>query len=306
MGKSHTHHHNEHSHPLPSSASHLTFFLAIFLNLAFVIIQLAFATFSHSSSLLADAGHNFSDVLALLLSWLSFYLSKKKSNSVYSYGYRKSTILASLVNAILLTITCTLIIFEASYHLIHPADVLALPVIIVACVGILINGGSALLFLKPGKTDLNVKSAFLHLLYDALISFSVVLGGILIYFTHWNRLDPFLALLITLLILKSSLLLLKKTLDLSLDCVPKEIDLTMVFNYLSQLPEVTAIHDLHVWAISTTENALTVHLVRPSGNFTSKERQEMSAALDHQFHITHTTIQVEEEPKEDCLHAQNC
>lgn len=303
----HTHnhpHHHVHTHALPSS--HSAFLLAIVLNGGLVIVQLIYAYLAHSSSLLADAGHNLSDVLALGFSWMTLFLSQKKSSSTHSYGYKKSTVLATLSNAVLLVAAAAIIIFESTDELFHPHSVLPIPMMVVALIGVLINGGSALLFLRKSKEDLNIKGAYLHLLDDMLTSLSVVLAGALVYFTHLNLFDPLCALLIGLFILRNSLLLLKKTIDLSLDGVPKEIDFTKVQDYLTSLKGVSAVHDLHIWALSTTENALTAHLVRPSGNFNAEERRVLSHDLAHQFHIGHSTIQIEELEIKDCLHEQNC
>jgi cobalt-zinc-cadmium efflux system protein len=301
----HHHGHGGHSHVAPSS--HPAFFFAILLNLAFTILQVFYAYQAHSTSLLADAGHNFSDVLALAFSWLALFLTQKKANQLYSYGYKKSTILATLMNAILLVIACTLILVETVDHLFfsHPS-VMPIPVMVVAFIGILINGGSALFFLKKSKEDLNIKSAYLHLLYDALISFSVLLTGVVLYFTHWNLLDPIIGLVITLFILKNSLGLLKHTIELSLDGVPRNIDYQAVLNYLLKIEGVIAVHELHIWAMSTTENALTVHLIRPQGNLDTVMRQKLSHDLAHDFKITHTTVQIEEHAIEECLHEQSC
>ncbi len=302
----HDHHdHAGHAHAMPSS--HWAFFFAILLNASFTLLQTVYAHIAHSTSLLADAGHNFSDVLALIFSWMALYLTQKKSTPVYSYGYKKSTILATLVNAILLVVACTLILVNAIDHLFfsHPT-VMAIPVMIVAFVGILINGSSAIFFLKKSKTDLNIKSAYLHLMYDAVISLSVLITGALLYWTHWNILDPIIGLLLTLFILKNSLALLKQTIELSLDGVPRNINYGAVSNYLKNLEGVVAVHDLHIWAMSTTENALTAHLIRPSGNFSTEIRQNLSHTLAHDFNITHTTIQIEEHQIEECLHEQKC
>ena len=303
----HGHHHDHAGHVHATPSSHRAFFFAIILNGAFTFLQIFYAYFAHSTSLLADAGHNFSDVLALAFSWLALFLAQKKANRIYSYGYKKSTILATLMNAILLVIACTLILAETIDHFFfsHPV-VMAVPVMIVAFVGILINGGSALFFLKKSKTDLNIKSAYLHLLYDAIISFSVLLTGCALYFTHWNILDPIVGFIITLFILKNSLGLLKQTVELSLDGVPRDINYTEVSDYLTSLEGVTAVHDLHIWAMSTTENSLTAHLIRPAGNFSSEMRQTLSKKLMHDFNIAHTTIQVEEHEIKECLHEQKC
>lgn len=299
-------HSQSHSHHHSPGSSHRAFAMAVILNGSLTFLQVVYAYLAHSNSLLADAGHNFGDVLGLIFSWLALYLSGKNSSARYSYGYKKSTILASLLNAILLLIASILIIAHAIPHFIHEVQVSPLPVMIVAGIGILLNGGSALLFFKKSKDDLNIKSAFLHLLFDALTSFSVVLAGALIYFTHINIIDPIVGVIITLFIFKSSFTLFKHTLDLSLDGVPKHIDYSEVKSYLATLDGVNKIHDLHIWALSTTQNALTAHLVRPSGNFTHEERKTISETLQHRFKIAHITLQIEEEIDEECQHEQSC
>jgi len=307
MSDSCQHHHAGHAHHhAPPSNTHGAFAIAVLLNGSLIALELVYALIAHSNSLLADAGHNFGDVLGLLFSWLALYLSNKQSSDRYSYGYKKSTILASLLNAILLLIASTLIISESIEHLFSQTVVHPLPVIIVASIAILVNGGSAFLFFKSGKNDLNTKSAFLHLLFDALTSFAVVLGAVLIYFTHLNWIDPVIGIVITLLILKSSLLLFKHTLDLSLDGVPKNIDYKEVEAYLSSCAGVVKVHDLHIWAMSTTETALTAHILRPDGNFDILSRRIISETLKKRFNITHTTLQVEEHLNEECLHEQDC
>lgn len=310
-GHSHDHHHHSHSsgghhHHAPSSSSHGAFFFAVILNGSLTFLQITYAFLAHSNSLLADAGHNFGDVLSLLFSWLALYLASKTSNARYSYGYKKSTILAALLNAVLLVIASTLIIVEAISHFSQDITVNPIPVMVVAGLGILINGGSAFLFFKKSKEDLNIRSAFLHLLFDALTSLSVVVGGALIYFTHLNWIDPLIGITITLFILKSSLSLFRQTLDLSLDGVPKNIDYDQVKQYLESIEGTTKVHDLHIWAMSTTETALTAHITRPVGPFDSTTRRTISQTLQARFKIRHTTIQVEDHFEEDCEHAQNC
>lgn len=301
----HDHGHGSHHHHAPGN-THRAFAIAVVLNGGLTVLQVIYAYIAHSNSLLADAGHNLGDVLGLIFSWLALYLSSKSSSSRYSYGYKKSTILASLLNAILLLIASMIIIFEALYHIKYQVTVAPIPVMIVAGIGILLNAGSALLFFKKSKDDLNIKSAFLHLMFDALTSFSVVVGGALIYFTHINVIDPIIGLLITLFILKSSAQLFKHTLDLSLDGVPRNVNYNEVEMYLMSLEGVTKIHDLHIWAISTTETALTAHLIRPQGNFNALERRAISQTLQEKFKIAHTTLQIEENLDEECEHEQTC
>lgn len=308
----HQHHHDDHSHHDHGSGhhhhspgnTHSAFAIAVTLNGALTLLQIVYAYFARSNSLLADAGHNLGDVLGLIFSWLALYLSQKVSSNRYSYGYKKSTILASLLNAVLLLVASVLILVEAGFHLFHEIEVKPVPVMVVAGLGIILNGGSALLFMKKSKDDLNIKSAFLHLVYDALISFSVVLGGALIYLTHFNWIDPLVGIAITLFILKNSAQLFKHTLDLSLDGVPRNIDYEEVKAYLMSLEGVARVHDLHIWAISTTQSALTAHLVRPLGNFDGEHRKIISETLRERFKIAHTTLQVEEHLDEECQHAQ--
>ena len=305
---SHNHRHGHHAHGQVSLTPNLNwqFFLAIALNIILTLFQVIYAYSAHSTSLLADAGHNLSDVLALIFSFVATLLAKKNSNQRYSYGYKKSTILATLTNAIMLVVACTIILVEAFEHLIYQPAVAAIPVMAVAGIGVLIKGISALFLYKGSHNDLNIKSAFLHLWYDALISLGVVGTAVLIYFTHISILDPIVAIVLTLFILHNSWRLFKETLNLSLDGVPKSIDFAEVAAFLLQVPGVKKVHDLHIWALSTTSNALTVHLIRPQGLLTVAERQEISHALQHRFHIDHTTIQVEANEDLHCEHEQIC
>ncbi len=284
----------------------MAFIIAIALNSLLTVLQIFYAYSAHSTSLLADAGHHLSDVLALIFSFVATLLAKKNSNHRYSYGYKKSTILATLTNATLLVVACTVILMEAIDHLIYQHTVDPIPVMIVAALGALISGISALLLHKDSHHDLNIKSAFLHLWYDALLSIGVVITGGLIYFTHLDILDPIVGILLALFILKNSWQLFKETLNLSLDGVPKAIDLTKVSAFLQHIPGVTKVHDLHIWALSTSSNALTVHLIRPQGLLTSDERQHISQQLQKLFKIDHTTIQIETHEESNCEHEQSC
>jgi cobalt-zinc-cadmium efflux system protein len=304
----HQHHAHQHTHGHVALGQTLSwaFVFAIFANSVLTLLQVIYAYLAHSTSLLADAGHNLSDVLALIFSFLATILAKKNANQRYSYGYKKSTILATLINATLLVVACTVILMEAIDHLLYHPVVHAGMVMAIAAIGVAINGFSALLLHKNSHDDLNIKSAFLHLWYDAIISLGVVFTGALIYFTHFNVLDPIVGILLTLFILKNSWKLFRETLNLSLDGVPKMIDFTDVTQFLEQIPGVKRVHDLHIWALSTSSNALTVHLVRPQGLLTSEQRQTLSQELKKHFHIDHTTIQVETHEETDCEHAQNC
>lgn len=304
----HEHEHHHHNHGQVAAQQNLgwAFIIAIVLNSLLTVLQIIYAYLSHSTSLLADAGHHLSDVLALIFSFAATLLAKKNANQRYSYGYKKSTILATLTNAVLLVIASTVIIMEAIDHLIYEHTVQAMPVMIVAALGAIISGLSALFLHKESHNDLNIKSAFLHLWYDALLSIGVVFTGALIYFTHINIFDPIVGILLALFILKNSWELLKETLNLSLDGVPKRIDFQQVAQFLHQIPGVTKVHDLHIWALSTSSNALTVHLIRPQGLLSTDERKALSHTLHQRFHIDHTTIQIETHEEADCEHEQSC
>jgi cobalt-zinc-cadmium efflux system protein len=299
-------HHHSHGQVMLNQRLNSAFIIAIILNSILTVLQIIYAYLAHSTSLLADAGHHLSDVLALIFSFIAILLVKKNANQRYSYGYKKSTILATLTNATLLVIACTVILMEAIDHLIYQHTVAPIPVMIVAALGAIVSGISALLLHKDSQHDLNIKSAFLHLWYDALLSIGVVITGALIYFTHISIFDPIVGILLALFILKNSWQLFKETLNLSLDGVPKHIDLVEVAAFLQNIPGVTKVHDLHIWALSTSSNALTVHLIRPQGLLSSEERKHLSHDLQHRFHIDHTTIQVETHEETDCEHHQSC
>jgi cobalt-zinc-cadmium efflux system protein len=302
----HDHHHHTHGQVVLGQRLSWAFIIAIALNSILTLLQVVYAYRAHSTSLLADAGHHLSDVLALIFSFVATLFAKRNANQRYSYGYKKSTILATLTNATLLVVACTVIIMEGIDHLIYQHIVDPGPVIIVAALGTIISAFSALLLHKESQHDLNIKSAFLHMWYDALISLGVVITGVLIYFTHLNILDPIVGILLSLFILKNSWNLFKVSLNLSLDGVPKAIDFSEVAKFLHQIPGVKKVHDLHIWALSTSSNALTVHLIRPQGLLSSTERQSLSKELKARFHIDHTTIQVETNEEANCEHEQIC
>jgi cobalt-zinc-cadmium efflux system protein len=291
MEHDHDHHGHAHHHPSPERVT-TTFVVAILINLAFVVIEVIYALMANSMSLLADAGHNFGDVLGLAVSGFAMWLLKKQSTNRYSYGFKRTTILSALFNAALLIVTTILIMVESINKLLHPVPVQEHIIIIVAAVGILVNGGTALLFLK-GREDLNIKSAFLHLSYDALISFGVVLVGLLLLWKQWLWLDPLVGMMIAIAIFYGTWGLLRQSLDLSLDAVPHYIDAEKVLRYLQQLPSVRDVHHLHIWALSTQEVALTAHLVMPEGQMSDAMLEHIQAELAHEFRIQHITLQVE-------------
>lgn len=311
MAHNHNHNHNhDHGHGecIHSSAPknfNIAFFIAISLNLIYTIIQVIFAYIANSSSLLADAGHNLSDVLSLIFAWIGNMMLTKPATKRFSYGYKKTTVLTALLNALILFTASGLIAAEAISKFFHPHPVGAMDVIIVAAIGIVVNFGSALLFIR-GKNDLNIKAAFLHLAFDALVSLGVVIAGIIMYFTHWYLLDPIVSLVITVVIIVGTWGLLKDSLFMALDAVPRNIKLKDVEAHLLAFSGVEAIHDLHIWSLSTRDTALSTHLIIPGG-CDDKSLHELSSSLKHEFNINHTTIQVENETDGNpCEHLERC
>ncbi len=296
------HHHHDHVDPQQFNKA---FAWAIFLNLAFTLLEAVYAILANSMSLLADAGHNLGDVLGLLLAWGANWLLMKPSTERYSYGYRRTSIIASIINALLLVATSAIIAYESIIKLIHPEQVEELIVIVVAFIGILINGGTALLFMRGSKGDLNIKGAFLHLAADALISVGVVIAATIIYFTGWVALDPIIGLLIVVVILLGTWGLLRDSVILLLDAVPHSIQSQDVRKFLLNLQGVTDIHDLHIWGLSTKEIALTAHLVMPDDDLKDKDHSDIQHALKDKFNIDHVTIQVEKGQTEHPCHLDN-
>lgn len=295
---SHDHHHH-HDHTIHHASKALV--IGIVLNIVFVVVE-AIAGFSSGSlSLLTDAGHNLSDVASLALALLAFGLAKSKPTDNYTYGYRKTTILVALLNAVILLIAIGGIGFEAVQRLSSPEKLPGKMIAIVAGVGIVINAITAFLFIKDKDKDLNIKGAYLHMAADALVSIGVVIGGVLMTFTGWYWLDSVLSFIIMIVILIGTWRLLMDSLRLSLDGVPKEIDLDEVRRKSKQVEGVRDIHHLHVWAISTQENAMTAHIVvDPSSDFQeiSKIKQRLKHTLEH-LDIKHCTFEIET-PAETC------
>jgi cobalt-zinc-cadmium efflux system protein len=297
-GQDHHHSHDQHDH---SHAGHShapatfnkAFAVAASLNFAFVLLEAFYAVLANSMSLLADAGHNLADVLGLLMAWAASWLLKREASEQYSYGYKKTTILSALGNALLLVATSAIIGYESINKLIHPVAIDEVTVMIVAFIGILINGGTALLFMRGRHNDLNIRGAYLHLAYDALISVGVVLAAAVVLWTQWFWLDPIVGLIIVVVILAGTWGLLRDSVNLILGAVPAGIDLNGVRNYLSKIDGVQAVHDLHIWGLSTQETALTVHLVMPERALTDAEHVAINHILQHDFKIQHATIQVE-------------
>ena len=299
---SHTHH--QHAAFVTLNVS---FAIAILLNSGFLLTEVVYGFIAHSVSLLSDAVHNFGDVLGLLMSWGASILVKRRATQRYSYGYKKLTILAALANALLLVLTSALIVYESINRLYHPKEINEIIVMIVAFIGMLINGGTALLFMRQGKTDLNIKGAFLHLAYDALIALGVVLAGAVVYFIGWLWVDPIVGLLIVAIITWGSWNLLRRSVELILGAVPYGVNQKAVYNYLKELPGVQEIHDLHIWGLSTQETALTAHLIMPEGGLSDGEYLKINRYLAKEFHIQHITLQVEQgEKKYPCEQSLVC
>ena len=286
------HHHHDHAPKL----DHLNtaFIVGIILNSAFVIIEVIFGLISGSLSLLTDAGHNLSDVASLALALLAFKLAKARSNKNYTYGYKRSTIIVSFFNAVILVVAVGFIIYEAVIRFIHPEPIAGGIVAWVAFAGIAINGFTAWLFVKDKESDLNVKGAYLHMAVDAFVSFGVVISGAIIYFTGLAWIDSAVSVIIGIVILTGTWNLLKDSLRLEMDGVPKDIDLKKIKTELLKTKGVVDIHHMHVWALSTTENALTAHLVVNPENMAMFDdiKHDLKHRLEH-LSISHSTFEPE-------------
>jgi cobalt-zinc-cadmium efflux system protein len=281
-----------HSHGHTQSSYGRAFAIGIALNLAYVGGEAIGGIFSGSLALLADAGHNLADVLGLALSWGAAVLSRRQPSGRFTYGLRSSSILAALANAIILLVVTGGIAWEAIWRIGHLVQVASGIVVAVAAIGIFVNGGTALLF-SSGAGDLNVKSAFLHLAADALVTAGVVATGTVILLTNWLWLDPAVSLLVSAVIVFGTWRLLKSAIGLALDAVPEGLDAAAVRAHLLALPGVAGLHDLHIWGMSTTETALTCHLIMPAGHPGDAVLNAMAQQLHHRFGIEHATIQIE-------------
>jgi cobalt-zinc-cadmium efflux system protein len=291
---SHSHGHAGHHHAHAPVAGHgRAFALAVVLNVAIVIAQAVYGVIAHSTALLADAGHNLSDVLGLLLAWGAAWLATRRPSARYTFGYGSSSILASLVNAGLLLFACGVIVAEAIGRLMNPAPVAGLAVFVVATVGVVVNGISAWLFMRGQKEDLNIRGAFLHMAADAGISAAVAVSGLVILYTNWTWLDPLMSLFVVAVVVVGTWGLLRDSVRLALDAVPPGVDLQSIRVYLAEQPGVIDVHDLHVWALSTTGNALSAHLVMPAGHPGDELLDHIVATLRERFSMQHATLQVD-------------
>lgn len=299
-GHDHGHHGHHGHHHAPSHGP--AFAVAIGLNALFVVAEVAAGFVSGSTALLADAGHNLGDVLALVLAWGASILAARPAGPGFTYGLKSSSILAAIANAALLWVALGAVLLETVQRLWNPAPVNGAQVMIVAGIGIAVNLVSALLFARGSRNDLNLRAAFMHLMADAVVSASVVLAGLGIMLTGLNWIDPLTSLIITLGLAWASWGLLKDALKMGLLGVPRHVDEDGVRGYLADLPGVTAVHDFHIWGMSTTESALTVHLVMPQGNPGDPFLRQIADELEHRFGIHHATIQIEQDAADCRLH----
>jgi cobalt-zinc-cadmium efflux system protein len=301
-GHGHGHAHGHH-HPTPQNMSR-AFAIGVGLNTLFVAVEVAVGIWTGSLALLADAGHNLSDVLALLLAWGAAAMARRAPTGRRTYGLRKGTILASLANAVLLLVAVGAIVSESLHRLASPAAVQAGLVMLTAAIGVAINGATAALFFRGSHGDLNVRGAFLHMAGDAAVSLAVVAGAFVMQRTGLTWIDPALGLAIAAAIVVSAWGLLRESFDLALDAAPRGVDVAAVRDWLGAQPGVIEVHDLHIWAMSTTETALTAHLVRPLNGDGAGDSDAFLHAicegLAHQFGIGHATLQVETDPAHAC------
>jgi cobalt-zinc-cadmium efflux system protein len=285
------HHHHDHHHA-PSSYGR-AFVVGIVLNLAFVVVEVTYGVLGHSVALVADAAHNFGDVLGLGLSWGATALARLRPSSRRTFGFRRSTIIASVANALILLFLTGGLTWESILRLLAPSQPHGATMIVVALIGAVVNTVSALMFMAGRKKDLNIRSAFVHLASDAVLALGVAAAGAIILFTGWLWLDPAISIVLALTILAGTWSLMRKSLDLMLDAVPESIDPEKVKTFLGALPGVVEVHDLHIWAMSTTETALTAHLVMPGNSCEPTFVADACRKLHDAFDIDHSTLQID-------------
>ena len=278
----------------------MAFAIGIGLNTAFVLIEAFFGFFSNSVALLSDAGHNLSDVLGLVAAWTGSVLARRVPSARYTYGLRGSSILAALANAVFLLVAIGGLSWEALQRFANPEPVHGWLVMIVAAVGVAVNGVTAWLFASGSKGDINLRGAFLHMLADAVLSAGVIIAGVVILLTGWMWLDPAVSIVINVVIIWGTWSLLRESLSMSMAAVPRAIDPVAVRTFLLEQPGVSGLHDLHIWPMSTTETALTCHLVIPGGHPGDAFLHGTCEELAHRFKIGHPTIQIETDPATAC------
>lgn len=295
-------HHHDHGKPNYGKA----LAIGIALNTLYVIIEAFYGLKIGSSALVADAGHNASDVISLVLAWGALWLSTRNPSRRFTYGMRRSTIMASLINGILIIVAAGFILWDAIQKFQNPVAIPGKKVLIVAAIGLVVNTGTALMFMKGQKDDLNVRGAFLHMAADALVTLGVLIGGIILMYTDAYWIDPVLGMVIVGVIVWSAWGLLSDSVELVLDAVPKDIDYDKVETFLKEVEGVEEVHDLHIWALSTSEAALTVHLVMPEGQ-DDQFIYDLRNHLHDRFGIEHVTVQIENEFEDEeyrrCVHS---
>jgi cobalt-zinc-cadmium efflux system protein len=288
MHGGHDHHHDH----APTNFGR-TFAIATGLNIALVVAQVIYGLYANSLALLADAGHNFGDVMGLVIAWIAFAVADWRPSSRFTYRMRAASILSAMFNGLILLVATGIIVYEAVHRLFAPEPIAIGPVIVVAAVAVVINGASAWLLSRGSQSDLNMRGAFLHMVADAGVSVAVIVAAAGIMLTGWQWLDPAVSLLISVVILIGTWRLLRDSVRLALNAAPREIDPADVQLYLEGLPGVTGMHDLHIWAMSTTETALTCHLVTPGGHPGDAFLERLAEELQDRFAICHTTVQIE-------------
>ncbi len=299
----HDHSHDGHPDDHHSGAGHThahapkdfgtAFAIGTALNIAFVVVEVTYGLLSNSMALVADAGHNLGDVLGLVMAWVAAILARRAPSQTHTYGLRRGTILAAFANAMLLLVTVGAIAVEGVRRLFHPEEVAGMTVIVVAALGIAVNGATAWLFASGRKDDINLRAAFLHMAYDALVSLGVVIAGAVLLKTGWTRLDPLVSLIVAGVILWGTWGLLRDSVRMAMDAVPATVDLDQVNDFIKRQAGVAAVHDLHIWPISTTETALTCHCVMPGGHPGDRVIAQICRDLQGKFGIAHSTIQIE-------------
>lgn len=284
---------DHHHHHIGPANFNNAFAIGIALNVGFVVVEAIYGWRVGSLALLADAGHNLSDVAGLLLAWVAALAGGRQPDPRHTYGWQRASILAAFANAVLLLVAMGSLLWEAGHRLQMPAPTDGLTIMVVAAIGVLINGATAALFMSGSKSDMNIRGAYLHMAADALVSLGVVAAGAIYLWTGWTWLDPVTSMIIAIVIIAGTWSLFRQSLHLLFDGVPEDVELAKVDTMLRGLPGVEDVHDLHVWAMSTTDSALTAHLVMPDGHPGDAFLERVAMELHNQFHITHPTIQIE-------------
>jgi len=299
----HPHHHHDHAAPDYNRA----FAIGVVLNLVFVVVEVVYGVLANSLALITDAGHNLSDVMGLLLAWGASYLAAKRPSLRRTYGYSRAPILASMFSGLLLLAAVVLISWEAIRRLFEPSEPVGQTIMIVAGIGVLINSLTAWFFVSGKDHDLNIRGAYLHMAADALVSLGVVISGLVIWKFGLNWFDPLSSLLIAVVIFWSTWHLLKDSLNMAVDTVPRDLDPHAVRQWLSGQPGVAGLHDLHIWPMSTTETALTAHLLMPEPPADDTFLHALASQLQQEFNISHATIQIERSDEgHPCRQSKNC